>query len=41
VVPLIAGRLDDLDDHAAQRLRQMCENYAIEPGPGASRTAPI
>lgn len=30
LVPLIAGRLDDLDSYAAGRFARMCENYAIE-----------
>ena len=30
LVPLIAGRLDDLDSYAAGRFAAMCHNYAIE-----------
>ena len=30
LVPLIAGRLDELDSYAAGRFATMCENYAIE-----------
>jgi hypothetical protein len=29
LVPLLAQHLDDLDGHAAQRLRAMCDRYGI------------
>ncbi|HEV3231698.1 MAG TPA: hypothetical protein VG245_05530 [Candidatus Dormibacteraeota bacterium] len=29
VVPLLAGRLDDLDEHAAARFLAMCRSYRI------------
>lgn len=29
VVPLIAGRIEDLDDYAAGRFQSMCRNYGI------------
>lgn len=36
LVPLIAGRLDDLDAHAATRFSTMCHDYGIAlPGTGA------
>jgi hypothetical protein len=36
LVPLIAERLDGLDDHAASRFRAMCQRYDITPPPRAS-----
>lgn len=33
LVPMIAGRLDDLDEHAATRFLKMCADYRI-PLPG-------
>ena len=30
LAPLIAGRLEELDDHAAQRFAAMCVNYGIK-----------
>ncbi|MFN2464933.1 MAG: hypothetical protein ABR598_01555 [Candidatus Dormibacteria bacterium] len=40
LAPLIAGRLEQLDDHAAQRFLAMCANYGISTdqiGDGANR----
>jgi hypothetical protein len=40
LVPLIAGRLDDLDSYAAGRFARMCHNYAIElPAPAPPATS--
>jgi len=30
LLPLIASRLQDFDEHAATRLKTMCENYGID-----------
>lgn len=43
LAPMLAGRLDELDDPAAARFREMCRNYGIvidnwEPGP--AQTSP-
>jgi hypothetical protein len=29
IVPLIVGKLEELDDHAAGRFKRMCETYNI------------
>jgi hypothetical protein len=33
LVPLVAGHLHRLDDHAAGRFRRMCERYGIDVDP--------
>jgi hypothetical protein len=38
LVPLIAGRLDDLDTYAAGRFATMCRNYGIDLPRPAPRT---
>jgi hypothetical protein len=40
LVPLIGDRLEQLDDHAAQRFRKMCANYGITHDVQASTAEP-
>jgi hypothetical protein len=42
IVPAIAGRLDEIDAHAAQRFAAMCRDYAIDltGTPSVSNEAP-
>ena len=36
LVPLIAGRLEEMDSYAAGRFASMCKNYAIELPPSTA-----
>jgi hypothetical protein len=37
LVPLIAGRLEELDAYAAGRFQEMCRRYGLEPPPPSRR----
>jgi len=39
IVPLIVGKLDRIDEHAASRFKRMCDMYGIELPDGRRGTA--